>query len=295
MSTNTQDRALITQFSAAVHIAAQQIQARLRPHAIIIPMTGDLFAYDGLGTVEAREVNGRIIPTTFDDIEHLRRKIRRRRFVITLPIDASDVRGMMMDPKGNYAQAVTRGMSRQFDRVGVEATLEDVATGRNFETTVTFANDGGQTVDATAGSTYETLLELNRNWTNEEVGTDIDESRLLLITGTEEEAFMQELELTSGDFSRSFVVDRGQITRGVGIQFLIYGANVPNPILAVNSGTRDCIAMTGRGLAYGLSKEMGIRIDTRPDFIELTQVQITAEMGAVRTEGVLVQKFQTTA
>jgi len=295
MATNTQDRNLITQFSANLHLQAQQIRARLRPFVRIMPMIGDRFAYDGLDIVEAREVNGRIVPTTFDDIEHLRRRIRRRRFVVTLPVDASDVRGMLIDPQGEYAKASIRAMERQFDRVGVDAAFADVATGREFDTTVTFANDGGKTVNATAGLTYEKLLEINKNFINEDVGTDIPEQKLFLMTGTEEEALMQELELISGDFSRQFAVDKGMLTQGVGLNFITYGADVPNPILKVTSGTRDNIALTGRGLAYGLSKEMKISIDKRPDFVETTQVQIIGELGAVRTEGVLVQKVQTTS
>lgn len=294
MTTNTQDRALIIQFSDMLHVIAQQIKSRLRPHVRIKPMDGDLFAYDGLGQVEAREVNGRIVPTTFDDIEHLRRKIKRRRFVITLPIDDSDVRGMLTDPEGAYAEATIRGMERQFDRVGVESVFADVFTGRDFETTVTFGVDGGKTVDATGGVTYIKLLELVKNWLNNEVGTDTPEEMLLLITGTEHDALMKEIELTSGDFTREFVVEVGRIVRAVGIQLLIYGADVPNPILNVVSTTRDNVALTGRGLCYGLSKEMGIKIQDRPDFVETKQVQIIGELGSVRTEGVLVQKFTST-
>lgn len=288
------DANLITQFSDQLHVKAQQIRARLKPFFVMIPMIGDRFAYDGLGTVEARELVGRINPTVFDDIEHNRRKIRRRRFVVTLPIDASDVRGMLLNPQGPYASASIMAMERVFDRVGIEAALADVQTGREFDTTVTFAADGGFTVNATGGVTYETLLEVNKNWRNAEVGNQIPERKILLITGDEEEALMQEAELTSGDFSRQFVVDQGEITKGVGLQFVIYGADVPNPLLAVAAGVRDCIALTDRGLVYGLSKTMSVTVKDRPDLVETSQVQIIGELGAVRTEGVLVQKYQTT-
>jgi len=294
MSQNTQDNNLITQFSDMLHLKSQQIRSRLRPHVIIKPMVGDRFAYDGLGAVEAREINGRVVPTQFDNLEHNRRKIKRRRFVVTLPIDSSDVRGMLIDPEGAYAEASIRALERVFDRVGVEAAFADAQTGREFETPVTFAADGGATVTATGGITYEDLLAINKGWRNNEVGTDIPESKLLLITGTEEEDFMAETELTSGDFSRQFAVDNGEILKGAGINFLIYGADVPNPILSVTGGIRDAVATTGRGLAYGLSKEMSVTVMPRPDYVETNQVQIIGELGAVRTEGTLVQKVQTT-
>lgn len=290
----TIDRAHIIQFSDMMHVKSQQIRSRLRPNFMVLPMVGDKFAYDGLGSVEAREVQGRIQSVIFDDIEHLRRKISRRRFVVTLPIDQADVRGMLTDPQGRYAEASVRAMERVFDRVGVEAAFADVYTGENFETQISFATDGGNTVTATGGVTYEKLLELNQFWMNNEVGTDMPEKKMLLITGTEHTALMKEIELVSGDYSRQFVVDKGEITSAVGIQLIPYGASVPNPILSVASTTRSCVATTSRGLVYGLSKEFGVTVKDRSDLVETSQVQIIGELGAVRSEGLLVQKFTTT-
>ena len=295
MSDGTEDAHLITEFSVMMHVKTQQISARLRPFVKIKPMMGDNFAYDGIETVEARELFGRYETIKFDDINHTRREITRRRFVVTLPIDESDVRGRMTDPQGDYAEASTRAMERQFDRVGIEALFADVKTGRNFGTTVTYANDGGNTVNATAGTTYEKLLELKKFWTNNEVNTQLNEDLLFLNTGTEEEALMQEIELISGDFTRRSNVDDGRIVQGVGMNFITWGADVPSPILSVTSGTRDCAGIAGRALCYGMSKDFGIKLEDRPDLVETRQVTITGELGAVRTEGVLAQKFQTTA
>ena len=294
MSSGSIDKNAITQFSDMLHIQAQQNPARLKEHSIIKQMTGDVYAYDGLGLVEAREVNGRVTPTVFDDIEHNRRKISRRRFVVTLPIDAADTRGVLLNPEGEYAGACMKAMNRQWDRVGIESIFANVATGRDFGTAVTFANDGGNTINATAGTTYEKILEFRKSFTNNEVGTDNDEKILLLITGTEEEALMKENELTSGDFSRHMVVDKGRIAEAAGVKLIVFGADVSNPMLNVVSTTRDCVGMTGRALCYGLSKDMSINIKDRPDYVETKQVQIIGQWGAVRTEGVLAQKFQTT-
>jgi len=120
------DQALIIQFSDLVHQEAQQMTSKLKPFVILKQMTGDVYAYDGLGRVDAREVNGRIAPADFDDIDHNRRKIARRRFVINLPVDSSDVRGALMDPDSEYAQAVAAGMMRQMDRVVSESAFADV-------------------------------------------------------------------------------------------------------------------------------------------------------------------------
>ncbi len=288
------DKAMITQFSDMLQLKSQQIKARLRPYSRIKPMKGDLFAFDGLGDVEAQEVSGRVQETTFNDIDHLRRKIKRRRYVVTLPIDDMDSRGVLINPESEYASACIRAMERVFDRVGVDALFASVDTGRDFETPVTYANDGGFTVDATAGLTYEKLLDIQQNWIDADVGNDVPETKVLGVTGDEHTALMKETELISGDFSRQFVVDKGEITQAAGLIIIKFAGNARVPILAVSGGTRDCFAITTRTLCYGLSKDMSITYKDRADLIDVKQVQIIGILGAVRTEGVLAQKVQTT-
>lgn len=289
------DNALITEFSDMVHQEAQQLQSRLRPYVQVKQMSGDVWAYDGLGRVEAREVQGRNVPATFDDIEHKRRKIARRRFVINLPVDASDIRGALLNADSEYAKAVAAGMLRQYDRVIYQAAFADVQTGRDFGTTLSYAADGVQTVDATAGLTYEKLLEIRQNFWDYDVGIDPNENLFFTITGDEQTALMKETELTSGDYSREYVVDKGVITKAVGIDLVGFAASVPQPIIPPVSSERWLLAASDRGIALGVSKEMSIKIQERTDLIETHQVQIIAEIGAVRTEGALVQRVRVTA
>jgi hypothetical protein len=289
------DKALITEFSDMVHHEAQQINSRLKPYSMMKQMSGDVFAYDGLGRVEAREVVGRNVPATFDDITHNRRKIARRRFVVNLPVDSSDVRGALLNPDSEYAKACAAAMMRQYDRVINDSAFASVLTGRDFETTVTAATDGVLTVDATAGLTYEKLLEIKQNFMDNDVGIDTNEKLFLTISGDEHTDLMSEVELTSGDFTRQFAVEKGNITNALGFDLLPFAASVPNPILTVSGGERFLIAATNRAFCVGVSKEMSIKITERDDYIETHQVQVVMEIGAVRTEGALVQKVRVTA
>ena len=289
------DQALVIEFSDMVHQEAQQMSSRLKPYAIIKQMSGDFFAYDGLGRVEAREVSGRNVAATFDDITHNRRKLSRKRYVINLPIDASDVRGALMNPESEYAKAIAGAALRQYDRTIVNAAFADVLTGRDFETTVTAANDGVTTVDATAGLTYEKLLEIQQNFIDTDVGNEQEERLFLTITGDEHTSLMGEVELISGDYSRDFVVERGKIQQGVGMDFIHFADSVANPIIPTVSSQRQLIAASSRGICLGISKEMSITIQPRNDLIETTQVLVVFDIGAVRTEGALVQKVTVTA
>lgn len=289
------DQNLIIEFSEMVHQVAQQKAARLKPYAQIKQMSGDVWAYDGLGSVEAREIEGRAVKADFDDIEHNRRKLSRRRFIVNLPVDASDVRGSLLNVDSEYAEACANAMVRQMDRVMTEAAFANILTGRDFETTTTFAQDGGLEVDATAGLTYEKLLEIQQNFIDEDVGTDMDEKIFLTVTGKENTQLMQETELTSGDFVRELSVDKGRMVKAAGLDLVHFAANRPQPILNVASGERELIAASSRGICLGISKDMSISIQERNDLVETHQVQVIMEIGAVRTEGALVQKVLTTA
>jgi hypothetical protein len=206
---------------------------------------------------------------------------------------------MLTNPQSDYAQACVRALERKFDRVGVDVMFADVLTGRDFETTVTFANDDGLTVNATGGTTYEKLLEAKQNFIDNEVGNEIPERIIMGIAGKEHTALMGEVELTSGDYTRQYVIENGSIAKALGMDLILYGGGVSgsiaNPILPVASGVRSCFAMSERALCYGLAADTSVNIDKRTDYVEVTQVQTIIELGAVRTEGKLIQKFTTTA
>jgi len=289
------DNAQIIQFSSYVHVLAQQLQSRLRPHVELRPMSGDQMAYDGIGPVEASPVVGRNPRVEFSDINHLRRLIARQRFTLTLPIDEHDVRGMLEDPQSQYAKACVYAMARVFDRVVVAALFATVYTGRTFASSVTAANDGVATVTATSALTYQQLIAIHKTFMDNDVGNEVPEQLVMGIAGNEYVSLMQEVELINDLYSQNYVVDKGRMMEAAGIKLLQFAANAPKPVLAVASGVRACFAMSTRGICVAMSKEFALKVEPRPDLVETKQVQINFDFGAVRTEGVLVQLVNTTA
>jgi len=288
------ETAQVIQFSSAVHLAAQQMKARFATMFPVKQLVGKSFAYDGIGSIEAQELTGRFNRVNFSDLKVTRRKIGRRRFSLTLPIDGDDVSKVLMNQEAEYAQACSMAMARVYDRIGIEASLATVYTGEDMDTAVSFATDGGQTVTATAGLTYEKLLEAIQNFIDADVGNDMVESFVFCISGDEHTALMKELELTSGDYTRTSNVDKGAIQEAVGLKLIKFAANSTSPILSVSGGVRDCIAMSSRGLCYAMPKQFELIVQDRADLVQTKQVQVNWTLGAVRTEGVLVQKVTTT-
>ena len=291
----TIDNSQIIMFSDAVHEQVQQENARLRPYVEVKQMSGDVWAYDGIGRVEAREITGRVVPATFDNIDHFRRRISRQRFVVNLPVDAADERGAIQRIQTHYASAIAKAMLRQMDRVIYNSAFADVFTGRNFETTVTAATDGVLTVDATAGMTYEKLLEIRQNFWDNDVGLDKAEKMYGTITGKENTQLMGEEALTSGDFTRQFAVEKGSMVNAAGIDLIPFAASVAQPIIPAVSGVRPLLFASDRAICLAISKEMSVKIEPRSDYFETYQVQVIGEYGAVRTEGALLQRVNVTA
>lgn len=294
MPMETIENVYITQFSDNLHIEAQQTIARTRPYVMMKRLEAEKFYYDGLGSIRSREIQGRHVAVAFDDIEFRRRKINKRRFAVTVPVDKEDVRSMLTDPQSDLAKACVAEMERVFDRIVVEAALATVYTGKDATTAVTATSDGVVTVNATAGLTYDKLLEIQKNWIDNEVGNEGMTDTVLMISGDEHSALMGETKLISGDYTRQFAVEKGRIQTALGMDLIKFGASVQEPILSVSGGVRSCIAMAKNAVCVGIAKNWDVKVQERTDLYETWQIQVTGTLGAVRTEGVLVQKVTTT-
>jgi hypothetical protein len=287
----------ITTYMQNVHARAQQKVHRLAPWVQNDQFKGKQMAYDGIGSIELGVISGRFAPVEFADIEWNRRKVTKRRFGATLPIDKNDINERLASPDSSYVEQLANAIARKKDKVVVEAMFADVATGEDFENTTTASSDGVLTVDATGGLTYEKLLEIHQNFMDGDVGNDMDASFVLGVTGDEHTDLMSELELTSGDYSRQYVAEKGtiQIAAGINIvKFAANGANGADPILPVSGGVRTSFCMAKGAILLATAIEFNIVIEQRNDKYSTYQIKCEGSLGAVRTEGKLIQKVTTT-
>jgi len=284
----------IIQFKEALHMEASQTQSRLSKYAKIIPITGEKAAYDGLGTVEASEVTGQYQAIKFANIEHLRRRIIGKQYIIVLPVDEKDVVQKLTDPSGDYAKRAMEGMKRRMDKIIYDAALASVYTGKDMDTVVTAANDGVTTVNATSGLTKEKLDEINENYIDNEISVEEGQKTSLSISGEEHTDLMSEVEFLSIDYNDAKPIVDGRIKRASGMEIELFGANSSLPILNVASSVRDCLSMASDGVVMGLWKDMDVKVQERADLVTTHQIVVTMYIGATRTEGARIQKVQTT-
>lgn len=281
-------------FQDTMHVKAQQVRARLRPYVEIQHVKGEAAYYDGIGPIEAQELFGRHNESIPSDIEHFRRQIPLREFGVTIWSDLTDIENRLSDPQGSYANAVMMAMERRFDRTVIEAALADVKTGKAGGTTVTFAGGGGLTVTATGGIDETDLLAMHQNFIDAEIGIDNGRKIVLPITGDEHTALLGRTNIISGDFSRQYALEQGELVRAYGVDLVKFGAAVANPMLPVSGGVRTTFALSEGGIAVAIGREYKVTVKDRADKYNVTQLQITGRMGAVRTEEKRVQKVTTT-
>jgi len=290
---NSITEALVIQFQDQVHLEAGQGKSRLRGLIKEVSVTGNQYAYESLkrGTLPT-EITARFSDTVAQERVHSRREIKMRDYAETLTLEEFDDLQTLIDPAREYAASVASVMMNQYDKLAIEAAVGSVKTGRNFGTTVSYTADGGSTIAANStGLTYAKLLQVKENFINNEVGVDMDEEILLLVTGKQHSDMMQEVELTSGDFRRDSVIENGKITSALGMKIITYGTGDTN-FLNISGGVRDCIAMSNRAVCVGVNKDIGVKINERPDKNNAQQIQARFFLGATRAEGKLVQKVQ---
>lgn len=287
----------VTKFRDMIHVRAQQMNARMRPYVQFIDVKpGDTAAYDGMGHVEARQIVTRFAPIQFDDIEHNRRQLSRADFTVVLPFSGYDIEGTLLNPTSRYADACVRAMERQFDRTVYAAMFATVNTGQQFQTPLTAAADGVLTVNATGGLTLAKLLEGEQNFWDAEVGNDFQMRKAIGLSGEENTTLMQIQTLTDSRFTNNTGrLDKPSANRSyLDFDIIPFGANTTIPVLQVAAGVRTSFIMAEGAIAVGMWKDWTIEIDRRKDLHDTSQVQITGTFGAVRTEGVLIQKLTTT-
>jgi hypothetical protein len=293
----TWDDAKRVQFNDMVHIKAQQKTSRLSPYVTMEPVETEQVYYDYLGTARAREITGTFVPVQFDDVENTRRRLTKRKFVVVLGVDDENTIDALQDPSrnGKYGDVIVNALTRQKDYIIQQAMFADVYTGKTGTTALSFATGGGLTVDATGGLTYEKLLEMHKNFIDSEVGNESDMSFAMGITGDEHTSLMSELELTSGDYSRNYVVDKGKIQEAAGIQLIKFAGGVTYPVLPEVSGVRTSFCMAPGAVHVGIWKNIDVKIQERNELHNVRQIVAELWMDAIRVEEKLIQKVTLTA
>jgi len=293
----TLDTQFTVEFGKEVHVLAQETMSKLSPFVKLVDFQGEDFAYDRFGLLADQEITERFQPIQLQDAAWDRRWMAPTFFAVAVGVDGKDIEKMKRNPSSELVEGCVNALMRRKDKVIYSSAFADVRVGKSAAATsnVTFANDGGITIDATGGFGLSTLRTIKQNFVDAAVATDIEVNTALTLDGKRMNNLLTETQLVSFDYNTEKPLVRGTIGQAYGTKFIPYASAVQDPLLAVAGGERNLLALAEGGivLAKGI---INVRIEKRID-MHNTPTQIVAEMciAALRTEGARIQKVRVAA
>ena len=294
----------VVEFAKQVHVLAQEKMSKLLPFVKMVDFQGEDFGYDRFGLLADQEITQRFQPIQLTDAAWDRRWMAPQFFPEgpqgpkgEVGVDGKDIEKMKRDPGGELAEGCVNALMRRRDKVIYNAAFADVRTGKSAAatTSVTFANDGGQTIDATGGFGLDDLQTIKKNFVDAAVATDMDVNMALTVDGERINNLLSETQLTSFDYNTEKPLVKGSLGQAYGIKLIPYASASQDPLLVSASSERNLLALAEEGIVFAKGI-VSVRIEKRIDMFN-TPTQIVAEMvvAALRTEGARVQKVRVAA
>ena len=272
------------QYASAVELLSQQMVPRVA--SLFSPMTAvgkSATVVNQIDAFEADERTGLYDQIVFGEPSHTRPWVYPRHFDKALPFDNIEAMQMSANPQSEYVQGVVAAINRKMDDEAIRAFFADRMLGESAGTTDSFGS--GMQVGVNIGGTASGLnvekiqaaLEILRAL---EV---FDEQINCVISPKQERNLMNEIEVTSSDFTSKRIIDSGTVA---GSGFMGINWVVSNRLLTDSSSYRRVPLFTQRGMTFcrwdgGLKTDVSQRKDLRG---HPWQVYGEGHFGAVRKD-----------
>jgi len=283
----------------------QQRETRLFGSFADVTVEGKQLYIDGIAPVDYRIDNSYNATSEGVAANYFRRKLTTDRMIIEVDYDEHWFRKTTSsNPSSLITQEMMNASYRFLDKVGIDAAVASVYYGEAGTTELSFANDGGLTLDATGGLTIDLLRKINHRFTGTEVVSPNGMNDVKFVITEDEQYDMGGItQLTSWQFQSIYpqaaagAGNQSGFGRQLGMQNVTFGAqSATGKMLTEASAVRDCLALANNAMVYGMASD-GISFEIIPlteTKISTVRLRLTLTAGAVRTNGNNVIKFQTT-
>lgn len=290
--------AFIQQYKSEIQHLSQQKGSRLQSVVRNESQNGKSAFYDRLGSATAVVKTSRHSDTPQIDSTHSRRRVTLADYEWADLIDKEDLRRLLMDPAGPYAEAAAWAMGRAKDDLIIAAADGSAYGGETGSTTVAHPNTqkyACNDASAVKALNVRSLRGIKRMFDNK----DVDESipRHAAINAEALESLLGETAVTSSDYANVKALVMGQVDTFMGFKFhrlerlleqtaALSGSGTTG---AVGSGTsligqRRLIFWAQDGLLLATADDVTVKVEPRADKSYSTQVYASMGIGATRLE-----------
>lgn len=282
------------QYSSVVELLSQQVSTKIAN--TFTPMAAEGKAatvVDQIGNASVNERTTRYAPIVPGNITHTRPWVFPKFFDAAELFDTIDKLKMNASPESAYVQALVAAMNRQMDIEANAAFWADRMVGENGTTTESFA--AAQQIGVNVGGTSSGLnVEKLQNGLEVLRAADVDtrmEKLFCVISPRQERNLMNEMEVTSSDFTTKRVLDAGGLDGQVymGINFI-----VSNRLAVDGSSLRRVPLYTSKGMTFCTwGGGMNTKVSQRDDLSgQPWQCYVSGNFGAVRREAAKVVEIK---
>lgn len=272
------------QYASAVELLAQQLTPKVA--SLFSPMTAvgkSATVVNQIDAFEAEERTGIYEPIVFGEPVHNRPWVYPRHFDKAIPFDSIEQMQMNANPSSEYVSGVVAALNRKADDEAIRAFFADRLMGESAGTTDSFSSSfqvGVSVGGTTSGLNVEKLqaaLEIMR------AAEVMDEQIHCVISPKQERNLMNEIEVTSSDFTAKRIIDSGTMA---GSGFMGINWVISNRLLTDGSSYRRVPFFTSKGMAFctwngGPKTKVSQRDDLRG---QPWQVYGETHLGAVRRD-----------
>ena len=284
---NAIDTALVQTYRSNIEIQFQQKGSRLRNTVRVESQKSEFDFYDRIGPVDAVEIQSRHSDTPLLETPHSRRRIGMRDFDWADMIDRPDKIRMLADPTSSYTQNAVYALGRKMDDIIIGAATGSASTGKDGGQSLTFAQDGGQTVannyieSGAAATSNLTIGKLRRArfLFDKNEALDDGDGLTLVVSASQIQALLRTVEATSSDYNTVRALVNGEINSFMGFNF------VRTERLGKTGNTRHCLAYPTSAITLAVGTDINVDVGPRRDKRNNTQVYVCASFGAVRMWG----------
>ena len=274
----------VNQFSATVHLLAEQKMSRLRKTVRIEPVVGESFAVETVGGIDKAntvlELHG---DTPLNNTPHARRWGFMVDYDVADLIDKQSRVKLLITPDSIYVRRHAGTMGRSVDDEVLRALENSAATGKTGTTLV--ALPAAQKIaSGSVGLTVSKLIQAKEILDASEVDEFIP--RFFLVAAKQLRNLLEDDKVTSSDFNTVKALVHGEINEYLGFTF------VRTERMTKSGSDRLCYAYAMDAISLGIADEPKSVASPRPDKRMAQQIYTWGTWGAVRVEDKMVVEIK---